>query len=127
MVGFRLVIVFVCLCIMLMNVGSSPLGEKQGLQRGKRGVTKVKVCGDQLVNMLRIICSHRGHKEKPRKPKKNKKKDKKKKTKKQRKGKKRTRSENLTIKQRKRARRKQGVVTRCCFSSCTIGQLYKAC
>merc|ERR1712183_1086313 len=100
MVGFRLIIVSVCLCGIMMNVVGNPVEEMQG---GKRAVTKVKVCGDQLVNMLRIICSHRGnHKEKRTKPKKPKKKNKKNKNKKRGKGKKKNRSENLTIKERRR-------------------------
>eukprot|EP00090_Calanus_glacialis_P025217 TRINITY_DN39316_c0_g1_i1.p1 TRINITY_DN39316_c0_g1~~TRINITY_DN39316_c0_g1_i1.p1 ORF type:complete len:127 (+),score=28.05 TRINITY_DN39316_c0_g1_i1:79-459(+) len=126
MVGFRLTAVIVCFSVILMNVDSSHVREMQRVKRE----TKVKVCGNQLVNMLRIICSHKGNfKKKSVKSKKTKTKNRNKKDKKtkNRKGRKQNRSENLTVKQRKRSQRKQGMVDRCCFSSCTIGQLYQAC
>merc|ERR1711915_858075 len=93
-----------------------------------RREAKVKVCGNQLVNMLKIICSYRGssskRETKPKKLKKNKTKNKKKKD---RKGRKHDRSENLTVRKEKKMRRKKGVVDKCCVSSCTIRQLYRAC
>jgi len=121
--------VLVIVGILVLGVVTNHVGEVQGLQRGKRGVTKVKLCGNQLVNMLRIICSHRGNKREQKRTKEKKIKKKAKKYKDMKKVGKRNRNkiENKILKERKRSQRRQGMVSRCCFSSCTIEQLYKAC
>jgi len=69
---------------MLLAVSCSPLNE---IERVKRE-SKVKVCGNHLVNMLRTICSYKGNTKKRRKEKKEKPKKKERKSKKLRKKKK---------------------------------------
>jgi len=94
-----------CLLLVVSVALSLPADQSAGqsLVRLKRYVSRVRLCGDQLVMMLRMMCSHR-------------------------RAVKAVRSRNA-VDRRTTVRKttSQGLSDRCCRSACTLYQLYEAC
>jgi len=96
-----------CLLIVLTATVSLPSHRQEGDHENKvrRHVSKVRLCGDQLVTMLRIWCGHSRRKNFINKEK--------------------NRYGNRKRKQKNTI--KSGLGDRCCIASCTLRELYQAC